>query len=248
MSINIRKQDNYNTEIIDVSEHNTVTNWNDVKASNVTGVMIRLAWAGWEGELHIDKKFYKHAVEANKAGLNIGVYVYSYCTTPKAAEIAAENVMNIVENYELIFSSANDNYVPESGWLNLPIAFDIEDENTYKNLNCNAIAESFCRVIEEHNFYPVVYSYTNFFKNHFNVSSITTDIWLADYTKEKIEECEKTLDKSVIIWQYIGNKGRCNGVVGAVDRNQCYANIPLEISKRFLNNLWYNPLTGGYEK
>lgn len=71
----------YNTGI-DVSEHNGVIDWEEIRRAGIAFAIIRLGW----GRGHLDRLFYEHINGALAAGLAVGVYYYSYADTPKAAE------------------------------------------------------------------------------------------------------------------------------------------------------------------
>ena len=231
-------------EIIDVSEHNTrrgAIDWKKVKASGVTGVMIRVGWAGYDGHIAanngLDDAFEANIKGAAAAGLDVGLYVYSYCKNPTAARIAAEECVEIAKRYPKI--------------ITLPIAFDVEETE----LNCLTIqgpdglsqtVNAFLFAVEQLGYYGVFYTYTSFALQYLNLSMLKRrDFWVADYVHNE-EKIRSLLGRDFGMWQYIGDKGRCDGVTGACDRNYCYRDYPLDIAKVFKNGLFWNPPTGGY--
>ena len=238
-------------EIIDVSEHNTrraKIDWEKVKASGVKGVMVRIGWAGYDGRIAgnngLDDAFEQNIIGAYNAGLDVGLYVYSYTRDPAAARIAAEECIEIAKQFPQM--------------ITLPIAFDVEETN----LSCltmqgrdglaNTI-NAFCFAVEQLGYYPIVYTYTFFAVPYINMKMIANrDFWVADYRGNE-ELMRKQLGRDFGMWQYIGGDdpntgeigGRCDGVTGACDRNYVYVEYPVHIAKQFKNGLWYNPLTGG---
>jgi len=230
-------------EIIDVSEHNTrraKINWEKVKASGVKGVMVRVGWAGYDGRIAannaLDDAFEENILGAHRAGLDVGLYVYSYTRDPVAARIAAEECVEIAKRFPQM--------------ITLPIAFDVEETN----LSCltmqgrdglaNTI-NAFCFAVEQLGYYPTVYTYTSFAMQYINLKMIAErDFWVADYRSNE-ELMQKQLRRDYGMWQYIGDAGRCEGVTGACDRNYVYIDYPVHIAKQFKNGLWYNPPTGG---
>ena len=229
-------------EIIDVSEHNTrraKIDWKKVKASGVKGVMVRIGWAGYDGRIAanngLDDAFEQNIIGAYNAGLDVGLYVYSYTRDPAAARIAAEECVEIAKQFPQM--------------ITLPIAFDVEETN----LSCltmqgrdglaNTI-NAFCFAVEQLGYYPIVYTYTSFAVQHINMGMIKNrDFWVADYRGNE-ELMRKQLGRDFGMWQYIGDAGKCEGVTGACDRNYVYVDYPVHIAKQFKNGLWYNPLTG----
>ena len=70
--------------VIDISVHNTRRGRIDfqrVYNSGVRGIMIRIGWAGYEGEIVEDESLEDSVIRAAAAGLGVGLYVYSYCTS-----------------------------------------------------------------------------------------------------------------------------------------------------------------------
>lgn len=229
-------------EIIDVSEHNTrraKIDWEKVKASGVKGVMVRIGWAGYDGHIAanggLDDAFEQNIIGAYNAGLDVGLYVYSYTRDPAAARIAAEECVRIAKQFPQM--------------ITLPIAFDVEETN----LNCLTIQgkdglansiNAFCFAVEQLGYYPIVYTYTSFAVQFINMKMIVDrDLWVADYRNNE-QLMRMQLGREFGIWQYIGDAGKCEGVIGACDRNYVYTDYPVLIAKQFKNGLWFNPHTG----
>lgn len=231
-------------EIIDVSEHNTrrgKINWAKVKASGIKGAMIRVGWAGYDGRIAannaLDDAFDENIKGAHAAGLDVGLYVYSYAKNSAAARIAAEECVEIAKRYPRM--------------ITLPIAYDIEETK----LNCLTVqgrdglaenANAFLFAVEQLGYYGILYTYTSFAFEHLNMGMLKyRELWIADYRKNE-QLMQQQLGRSDYgMWQYIGDAGRCDGVIGACDRNYVYVDYPVHIAKQFKNGLWYNPLTGG---
>ena len=100
---------------IDVSYAQNNVDWQKVKASGVDFAIVRVGWCYNNGALKEDVHFKKHISGALAAGLDVGVYLYSYATTAEAARRAAKEVIEAVKPYKLSY----------------PIAFDIEYESIY---------------------------------------------------------------------------------------------------------------------
>ena len=193
---------------IDVSKYQGEINWESVKNDGITFAFIRVGWAGYEGGIDegFDPYFDKNMENAIKAGINVGVYVYSYCKSTTAAKRAAKEAINLFKKYE----------------ITMPIAFDMEDSNTYKSFSKdanNSIAKSFLDEILNNGYYPILYTYTNFANTYLNLNSLREyDLWLADYRGYM------GID-GASIWQY-SSSGTVKGISGRVDMNNSYKDYP----------------------
>lgn len=223
-------------EIIDVSEHNVrrgTINWHAVKASGVTGVMIRIGWAGYEGGIAdnnaVDQSLDASIRGAYAAGLNVGLYVYTYTKTPAAARIAAAECVEIAKRY--------------AGMINMPIAFDVEEtalpcltQQGKAGLTDTVIA--FLDEVKRRGYYSVWYTYTAFAIQFLDRTRLASyDLWIADYRGNE-GLMQSQLGRSTYgMWQYLGDQGTCSGVTGPCDRNYCYKDYPAVIAAAGLNGL-----------
>lgn len=223
-------------EIIDISEHNVrcgAINWSAVKASGVTGVMIRIGWAGYEGGIAdnnaIDKSLDISISGAHTAGLDVGLYIYTYTKTPEAACIAAAECVEIAKRYP--------------GIINLPIAFDVEEVK----LNCltsqgksgltNTVI-AFMEEVKRLGYYAVYYTYTSFAMQYLDRARLAHyDLWVADYRGDEALMQSQLGRSDYGMWQYIGEKGTCAGITGACDRNYCYRDYPVVMAETGYNGL-----------
>ena len=57
---------------VDVSEHNGIIDWREVRDAGIEFAIIRLGY----GRGHLDSRFYENVNGAINAGLSIGVYYY----------------------------------------------------------------------------------------------------------------------------------------------------------------------------
>ena len=62
---------------IDVSEHNQPLSWQSLKRQGASFVIVRLGW----GKGHLDSRFYEQVNGVLAAGLELGIYYYSYALT-----------------------------------------------------------------------------------------------------------------------------------------------------------------------
>ncbi|WMJ82722.1 GH25 family lysozyme [Oscillospiraceae bacterium LTW-04] len=223
-------------EMIDISEHNVrrgTINWNKVRTAGISGVMIRIGWAGYEGGIAankaVDQSLDTSIKGAHAAGLDVGLYVYTYTKTPAAARIAAAECVKIAKRYP--------------GIINLPIAFDVEEtvlpcltEQGKAGLTNTVIA--FLEECERMGYYAVWYTYTAFAIQYLDRARLAAyDLWIADYRGNERLMQSQIGRRNYGMWQYLGDKGTCTGVTGPCDRNYCYVDYPATIAAAGLNGL-----------
>lgn len=197
---------------IDVSYAQTSVDWPKVKAAEIDFAMIRVGWCYNSGALKVDKLFQSHMEGALAAGLDVGVYLYSYATTAQAARRAAKEVVEAVKPYKLSY----------------PIAFDIEYESIYtggnKQVNTD-ICKAFLDEVEAAGYYAMLYCSKDFLDSYLLPDQLTAyDKWIAQYASA----C--TSKHAHGIWQYTGS-GKVDGVAGSVDRDVAYKDYPAIIAK-----------------
>lgn len=182
------------TRGIDVSFHNGLIDWQKVY-TEVDFAFIRLGYSLYNGGIKEDINFKANIEGARAAEIPVGVYVYAYDTTPKAASISAQTVAKMLEDYK----------------VDIGIAYDMEDEQYTKwsrEANQN-ILRAFLDNVEK----PVFYSYEAFITQCLDSSALTNyPVWVANTTGK---------DPAIPwrIWQY-SHKGRVSGIDTVVDLNK----------------------------
>jgi GH25 family lysozyme M1 (1,4-beta-N-acetylmuramidase) len=99
---------------IDVSYHNGVVDWQAVAAAGIEFAIIRCSY----GLQSKDNMFIQNVAGAKATGLKIGAYHYSYALTVADAIQEAANCREVIDNC--------------GGLLELPVFFDMEDADGYK--------------------------------------------------------------------------------------------------------------------
>lgn len=186
--------------LIDVSEHNGNIDWQKVKAAGVTGAIIRCGY-GKNLKKQDDKKFTRNMDGAINAGLDIGVYLYSYATDTAGAKSEAEHVLRLVDPYK-----AN---------INLPIYYDLEEKGTENAAKANAVV--FGDIIEKAGYMCGVYASLSWFKTYLKGLDRFTK-WVAAWGKNTGKPGTKP-DVACDLWQYTSN-GTVNGINGRVDLDE----------------------------
>lgn len=199
---------------VDVSHHQGDIDWNKVKADGYDFAIVRIAYRGYgitTGDLYSDREYYNNIIEAQKAGLDVGVYVFSQAINEEEALEEAELVIDSLEGLE----------------LQLPVVFDPElirddtartDDVTGEQFTKNTIA--FCERIKEAGYVPMIYSNMYWEAFLFDLEQLSEyAIWYADY--EKIPQTPYDFT----FWQY-SESGTVDGIQGVTDLNVWF--IPYE--------------------
>lgn len=102
---------------IDVSEHNQPLSWQSLKRQGASFVIVRLGW----GKGHLDSRFYEQVNGVLAAGLELGIYYYSYALTEGEAAEEARFTAAVLKDCGL-----SKDRLPAGCWL------DMEDADGYK--------------------------------------------------------------------------------------------------------------------
>lgn len=192
---------------IDVSEHQASIDWQQVKASGIHFVMIRVGWRGsTQGELFADTLAQTHYAGAKAAGLKVGAYLFSQSITPEEGEEDARYLLEQTKDWEI------DMYLVYN-WEHL------EEENRTASVDARAltdITKAFCQTVTQAGKRPMVY-----FDAYLAYSRLYLDeleeypFWLAQYADTMF------FTEPVAMWQYTCT-GRVPGIEGDVDLNRYY--------------------------
>lgn len=208
---------------IDVSRYQGEIDWAQVAAAGYKGAMLKTVSTNHKlskraDGLYIDPTFEANYRNARAAGLDVGVYYYTYATSEAMANAELALVREAVRGKE----------------LTLPLAVDVED-NKIKQLSTldlsNLTAYALERV-EKMGFYAQLYTYTGY-KYELDMPRLSSrwDVWLADYTG-------KTPN---VTFNYNAHqhtsKGAVPGITGNVDLNVTTINYPRIIAKKGLTRL-----------
>lgn len=211
-------------KMIDVSVHQGFIDWPKVAASGIKNAFIRVGYCNYDGPITegLDKLFHENMKNAIAAGVNVGVYVYSYAKTPAAAVIAARDVLRLIKPYR----------------VTIPVAFDIEEKQYRANSKAynSSIATAFLKEIQAAGYYSMLYANKDFAVNVLDMTALSDfDFWLAEYNPKP------SYKGNFGIWQY-SETGRVFGINGNVDQNIAYMDYAKIITEKGLNNLSAPPL------
>ena len=191
---------------IDVSKWNGNIDWNAVKNSGVSYVVIRCGYRGSStGALIEDPKFKSNIKGAKAAGLRVGVYFFSQAVNEVEAVEEASMALSLVSGYGLDY----------------PIFLDVEASggrgDGISKETRTAVCKAFCATIQNSGYSAGVYANKTWFTEKINTSSLTAyKIWLAQYASTPTYTATK-----YDMWQY-SSKGKVSGISGNVDLNMSY--------------------------
>lgn len=192
-------------KFIDVSNYQGIIDWEKVKNSGIKGVIIR---AGW-GRGNVDPRFRQYAEGAIKAGLNVGIYWFSYAYTVQMAKQEAIYCHATIADFK--------------AKINMPVFFDWEydsmrwaEKNGHKpdRALITAMTKEFCRMIEECGYTGGYYLNQDYARNYVNEAELRKyKRWFAKYTATEQKDC--------YLWQY-SSKGKVDGISGNVDLDRLW--------------------------
>lgn len=190
---------------IDVSKHNGVIDWNAVKNSGVSYVIIRCGYRGSSlGGLIVDPMFHSNIKGATDAGLKVGVYFFTQAVDRVEAVEEASMVLDLIKNYRISYPVFLD--VEASGGRADKISAETRTE----------VCKAFCQTIQNAGYTAGVYANKTWLTEKFDPGQLGAyKIWLAQYASAP------TYTGRYEMWQY-KSTGRVSGITGDVDLNLSY--------------------------
>ncbi len=181
---------------LDVSAYQGVINWQKLAASGMKFVIIRLGYgtSSATGKITIDKYWAQNVAGAKAAGLDIGVYLYSYAKTPEASANEARQVITELNKYPRTFT--------------YPVWFDFEDGGCKTNpVSTNvSIVKAFCDALENAGYYSGVYTYVSYMNSYLDKSALSSyDTWMASFGTNDGNPHNFSYGGAYGIWQYTSN-------------------------------------------
>lgn len=191
---------------IDVSKWNGSIDWNEVRNSGVSYVIIRCGYRGSStGALIKDPMFETNIKGAISAGLKVGIYFFSQATDEVEAVEEASMVLSLIGGYNITF----------------PVYLDVEASggrgDKIDTATRTQVCKAFCQTIQNSGYKAGIYANKTWLNSYINVAELSNyKIWLAQYA------AAPTYNKSRYdMWQY-SSKGTVKGINGSVDMNISY--------------------------
>lgn len=208
---------------VDVSRYQGLIDWAQVAAAGYKGAMLKTVSTNRKlskrsDGLYIDPTFETNYRNARAAGLDVGVYYYTYATSEAMADAELALLRQAVRGKE----------------LTMPVAVDVE-ENKLKpmsTLDLTNLTAYALEQVERMGFYAQLYTYTGY-KYELDMARLSSrwDVWLADYTGKAPK-----VDFAYNAHQHT-SKGAVPGITGNVDLNVTTLNYPKIIRKKGLTRL-----------
>lgn len=171
------KQDNV-TFGIDVSKYQSGLDWNKIKKSGVSFVIIRIGYRGYgaAGNLVKDPMFEEHFTNARNAGLKVGVYFFTQAVNEAEAQEEADGC----------------NWALNGRMLDYPIFYDTEASTAPRGTgradglgveDRTKCAIAFCERVKELGYKPGVYASTTWYRKRVDYNTLRSryTIWNAHY-------------------------------------------------------------------
>lgn len=157
----MQRRHSNNPIILDVSHHQGIINWKEIKNTSVKGVYIKLT----EGGTFVDPRSYENYIGAKNAGLRVGFYHYAHCTNSPEKEAAF--------------------FIAQLGQmkLDLPPCLDLEEDKKKSKEFVSRFAVSWLEHV--HNttgIKPIVYTNYHFAKTFFTNEISKYPLWVARYS------------------------------------------------------------------
>lgn len=198
---------------IDVSEHQgTGFNFQNLKNSGYSYVILRCGFVTRK-----DYRFEEYYAAAKAAGLNVGVYFYSYASTPAEASYEADRCLSYIQGKKFEY----------------PVYFDFEDGSarSYNGALAQQICNAFLSRIEAAGYLPGLYGYASWMDPNYGAWVPTASIcskwecWMANYYNDSPVNVKSANYPSTYgMYQYTSSN-YVNGV-GPLDTNVCYKDYP----------------------
>lgn len=188
---------------IDVSRWQGNIDFEKVKNAGAEFVIIKLGYQdGFDGDYGLDSRYLDNIANATKAGLKIGLYLYSYAKNNDDAIKAANYIIDNIGDYK----------------IDLPIAFDWENWNYYNSIDLNLyefnnIAYTFMNELKVNGYDSMLYSSKNYLDYMWKPKEY--NVWLAQYNNAV------TYTGNYIMWQ-LTEKGKIDGIDHTVDIDILY--------------------------
>ena len=204
---------------IDVSEWQANVDWQKVRASGVSYVILRLGFRGYgTGRLVLDSSFRKNIEGARAAGLQVGVYFFSQAVNEKEAIEEASMCVQYVQGYQVdmpIFIDLEDVWDPDDG-----------SGGRANNLSVSqrtSVARAFCDTVRSAGYKAGIYASYYYLLDRMHIGQLEGDnyIWMASYADST------GYPRGHDMWQYTDN-GRVPGITtwdgkaASVDMNVWY--------------------------
>lgn len=199
---------------IDVSEHQGVGfNFQNIKNNGYSFVILRCGFVTRK-----DYRFEEYYTAAKNAGLDVGVYFYSYATNASEASYEADRCLSYISGKKFEY----------------PVYFDFEDSsaNSRNGNTAYSICRTFLDKIANAGYLAGLYGYAGWMDPNYGAWVPTSSIcggkyecWMANYYNNSPTNVKSANYPSTYgMYQYTSTN--YVGGVGPLDTNVCYKDYP----------------------
>ncbi len=189
---------NYTVHGIDVSRHQSIIDWGDVKAMQVKDIKISFTFMkATEGVQNVDDQFRDNWQAAKEEAIPRGAY--HFFVPSKSGKLQAQNFISTVRL--------------KKG--DLPPVLDIEQINNTSIAKLQqGITEWLTTVQAYYNIKPIIYTNARFYKSFLGDKFDSYPLWVAHYLVKDKPRIQRTWT----FWQH-NETGQVNGIESYVDFN-----------------------------
>lgn len=190
---------------IDVSKFQGKIDWDKVKADGVDYAFIRLGLRGYGSGALVEDEYFKENIEgAKKAGIKVGVYMFSEAINEEEAVEEAQFVLERIKDYD----------------IELPVVLDVEEiageDGRNEALSKEELTQgckTFFETVEKEGYDTMLYGNIKCLVSMVDLEQLNgRDIWYAFYNDDIYIPYE------VAGWQYASD-GSVDGITGNCDLN-----------------------------
>ncbi len=172
-------------------------NFEELKADGVKFVILRLGYeTSTTSGIKIDPAFNEFYKRARAAGLDIGLYLYSYAMTYNAAKADAQEVIDYIEARDMYFE--------------YPIYLDMETtaQTSASASTMTNICLGWCELLESEGYYPAIYSAYWVYNSLPSSFKSRYDFWVPAYKSTTYSDAQYTYTSQPSV---LGGKPYANG-------------------------------------
>ncbi len=194
---------------IDISYYNENVDWEAVKEQGIRFAIARIGGRGWStGSPYGDLRSHEYLMEAQRAGIQVGVYFYSTAINVREAMEEAQFALKELDGIQ----------------LDLPIFIDVEFSGDYPKGRADRLTAAerkeiictFCETVRHAGYRAGIYSGQYFYQRNLYYPALAPyTIWMANYVNYGgLPDFSAHYD----IWQFT-ERGTIAGIPGRVDIN-----------------------------
>ena len=191
---------------LDISGYQKDIDWDVLKAAGVEFVFVKIGYQeGFGGQLGYDSRFERNMKEANRVGIPVGGYFFSYAKTVDEIKEQTKFVADGLSKFK----------------VDLPIYFDWEDWSDFNRqelslYDMNLMAHTFQDEMKNYGYESSIYGSAYYLRTIWTAEEFDK-VWMAQYN-DKV-----TYKGKYYIWQRC-DYGHIEGIDGSLDVDIMYLN------------------------